>query len=94
MYVTDGAQRVRVTFKDYGFFVPIGSQGKRVRLEGKVTSRLVSKDLLQHWAEEEEGGDPAAFTEDQTMILLEATGVVMENGEELSGDQKEMMSEG
>ena len=92
MYVEDGSSRIRVTFKDYGFFVPKDAQGKRVRVRGSVNSRLVSKETLQHWAEEEPGGDPSAVLGDSTMVMLTATGVVIENGGELSEDQKEMMS--
>ena len=94
MYIEDGDARMRVTFKDYSFFVPIGSEGKRVRAEGIVSSSVVSKETLQHWAEEEEGGDPAAVTEDMTVVMLEASGVVMENGEDLSPEQQAMMTGG
>ena len=92
MYITDGQEKIRVNFKDYGFFVPKGSEEKRVKAQGIVTSQHVSKETLQHWAEEESGGDPSSIQNDSTIVMLTASGVVIEEGEELSPDQKELMS--
>jgi hypothetical protein len=93
MYVAEGGSKIRVNFKDYAFFVPKDSEGKRVRAYGVITSKLVSKETLQHWAEEEEGGDPTSIHGDSTVVMLTASGVLIENGGDLSEDQKEMMSE-
>jgi hypothetical protein len=38
----------RVTFKDYGFFVPTDSAGARVRAEGQIVIAAVDKDMVQH----------------------------------------------
>ena len=35
---------MRVTFKDYGFFVPTDSKGMKARLEGVVTIKMLSKE--------------------------------------------------
>jgi len=43
---------LRVTFKDYGFFVPKDSRGKRVRAEGIVEVKTLSKADADHLAGE------------------------------------------
>lgn len=43
---------VRVTFKDYGFFVPKDASGYKVRAEGKVKITTMSKETADHYAEE------------------------------------------
>ena len=43
---------VRVTFKDYGFFVPKDCAGYKVRAEGKVKVTTLSKETADHYAEE------------------------------------------
>jgi hypothetical protein len=52
MVLTDGKQSVRVTFKDYGFFVPTGIAGKTVIAEGVVSKKTISEDEARHQAEE------------------------------------------
>lgn len=39
---------VRVTFKDYGFFVPKDSKGMKAKLEGVVAIKTLSKDEADH----------------------------------------------
>lgn len=46
------AQGCRVTFKDYGFFVPLDSAGSRARVQGTVTSELVAASYVKHLEEE------------------------------------------
>ena len=40
---------VRVTFKDYGFFVPIDSAGSTVKIEGVVSVKELSEDRVKHY---------------------------------------------
>src|SRR5688500_14428925 len=47
-----GQSGMRVTFKDYGFFVPKDSKGQRARMEGVVAVKKLSKDEAQHLADE------------------------------------------
>jgi len=47
---TDGATSARVTFKDYGFFIPTDSGGKTVALAGKFGRKALSKADAQHYA--------------------------------------------
>ena len=46
------APGVRVTFKDYGFFVPMDAAGYAVRCEGKVKVETLSKADADHYEEE------------------------------------------
>ncbi len=48
----EGQSIVRVSFKDYGFFVPTNIGGKRVALIGEVVVREVSQDQAEHYAED------------------------------------------
>ena len=47
--VPNGAARgIRVTFKDYGFFVPTDSSGRSAKLEGVFESNVFSKHDADH----------------------------------------------
>ena len=48
----DADQSVRVTFKDYGFFVPLDAKGMKVRAEGVTTVKKLSKAEADHLEEE------------------------------------------
>ena len=65
----------RVTFKDYGFFVPIDSAGSKARVEAKVESKLLKPSLVTHM--EEEGAKFADKAADGSAreVRLVATGV-------------------
>ena len=43
---------VRVTFKDYGFFVPVDSAGAQARVEGTVKVTELSEETARHYASE------------------------------------------
>ena len=43
-----GKQAVRVTFKDYGFFVPLDSKGFKARAEGVTSIKVLSKEDVDH----------------------------------------------
>ena len=43
---------VRVTFKDYGFFVPLDSAGSQARVEGVVKVSELSEDRAKHYESE------------------------------------------
>ena len=43
---------VRVTFKGYGFFVPLDSKGMKARVEGVTTVKTLSKKDVDHLEEE------------------------------------------
>jgi len=75
MELGDGAAaRCRVTFKDYGFFVPLDSAGAKARAEGTLELRTIPAGQVQHY--EGEGGkfDKAADGSARELRLV-ATGV-------------------
>jgi len=47
-----GADTVRVTFKDYGFFIPSDSGGKTVTLAGNFSRKPLSPEQAAHLAED------------------------------------------
>ena len=57
----EGSSVVRVSFKDYGFFVPTDISGKRVMLVGEVEVRDLTPDEARHIAEDL--GEPAKTIE-------------------------------
>jgi hypothetical protein len=71
----DGTPGCRVTFKDYGFFVPTDSAGARARVQGQVEVGTLSATAVRHY--EEEGAAFAAKQADGTAreVRLVATGV-------------------
>ena len=40
---------VRVTFKDYGFFVPVNSKGMKAKAEGQFTVKTLTKEKADHY---------------------------------------------
>lgn len=94
MFVTDGTQKIRVDFKNYSFFVPWESEGKRVHVQGKVYTKLVDKNVAKHWAEDQQSPDvkPEDIKQDQLMTMVTASVVAIENGPELSKEQKDVVS--
>ncbi len=75
LVVSDGASQMRVTFKDYGFFVPTDISGK-VTLQGVVLTEELPEETAKHYAEESKGEDPDAIEGPQKVITMVATGVV------------------
>jgi len=57
----EGADSARVTFKDYGFFIPTNAGGKTVRVAGVLTRSEVSDKEARHYADDlgEAAGRPA-----------------------------------
>ncbi|HEX8616866.1 MAG TPA: DUF4920 domain-containing protein [Thermoanaerobaculia bacterium] len=73
----EGAQGVRVTFKDYAFFIPLNAKGMKVRAEGMAVVTTLSKADADHL--EEEG---AKLTRQKDGTVLEVSFVA--NGVELT----------
>jgi hypothetical protein len=70
----------RVTFKDYGFFVPLDSAGSTARVEGTVQVRVVPGAEVEHL--ESEGAKFAHKEADGTAreVRMVATGVELWRG--------------
>ena len=61
----EGKDSVRVTFKDYGFFIPLDAKGMKARAEGVTEVKTLSKAEADHLAEE---GAKLTRKEDGTAI--------------------------
>jgi hypothetical protein len=81
MTVTDENGSVtRVTFKDYGFFVPTeGAEGKDVVFSGIAKRKITDVATLRHFAEDEGKSQEEidAITEPKEEIEFVASGVVI-----------------
>lgn len=76
MTFQSGDDSVRVTFKDYGFFVPMDIPGRTVRVEGVFSIREVPVDEARHYLEDEGRTDEAmAIVEPQRTYEIVAVGV-------------------
>jgi uncharacterized protein DUF4920 len=76
MELAEGAKGagVRVTFKDYGFFVPLDSAGSAARVEGVVKVTELSESMAKHY--EAEGAQVPRGTDGKPReVQLVATGV-------------------
>ena len=67
---------MRVTFKDYGFFVPTDSGGKRVTIVGTFDRKVISEKQARHYAEDA-GQDPSQIVGERTEYSIVATSVVV-----------------
>ena len=70
-------QDIRVTFKDYGFFVPKDAGGKPVVFEGEAKFETIDVATLKHFAEDagKSQEEIDAITEPETKLTFVATGV-------------------
>lgn len=66
---SDGSLSCRVTFKDYAFFVPTNSPGKRARLVGQVSTRTLSRAHTEHL--EAEGARIASKNPDGSAVEVQ-----------------------
>lgn len=75
----DDGQTMRVTFKDYGFFVPKDIAGKTVVFEGKAFQNVTSVKDLQHYAEDagKSKAEIAKITQPERAVAFVADGVVV-----------------
>ena len=75
---TDG-QTMRVSFKDYGFFVPKNIEGKTVVLEGTAKQSVTPVAELRHYAEDagKSKAEIANITEPEKALTFVADGVIV-----------------
>jgi Domain of unknown function (DUF4920) len=75
----DDGQTMRVTFKDYGFFVPKDIAGKTIVFEGNAKTKTTSVDELRHYAEDagKSKDEIAKINEPKTELTFEANGVLV-----------------
>ncbi|MCM0042565.1 MAG: DUF4920 domain-containing protein [Algoriphagus sp.] len=70
---------MRVTFKDYGFFIPTNSQGFPITIEGVATLTETDVETLRHYAEDQgkTKEEVAAITSPKKEITFEASGALI-----------------
>lgn len=54
-----GDDVMRVTFRDYGFFVPTDSAGKIVTLAGELIKKEITTEQVEHFNKDMQGGSDA-----------------------------------
>ena len=71
-------EQMRVTFRDYGFFVPKDLAGSQVVVEGSAMKKEVSVETLRHFAQDEgkSAEEIAAITEPEWELEFVADGVM------------------
>ena len=74
-----GYPEMRVTFKDYAFFMPKDLSGKRVVVDGFAYVETTTVDVLRHYAEDAKKSpeEIAAITEPKREVSFEAAGVLI-----------------
>jgi hypothetical protein len=72
-------ETMRVTFKDYGFFVPKNSQGFPVVIEGVALKKVTDVATLKHYAEDagKSKEEIDAITAPKLEYAFEAIGVII-----------------
>jgi hypothetical protein len=72
-------QTMRVTFKDYAFFVPLNSQGYPVVIEGVASKKVTDVATLRHFAEDagKSKEEIESITEPKQEYAFEAIGVII-----------------
>ncbi|ELR70575.1 hypothetical protein C900_03556 [Fulvivirga imtechensis AK7] len=79
-----GEDNMRVTFKDYGFFVPKdGAEGKNVVMEGYAKKVTTDIETLKHFAKDagKSQEEIDAITEPKDEVTFVATGVIIKDSE-------------
>ncbi len=79
MILKDGASEVRVTFKDYGFFVPKTLADRRARVQGVVARETLSVKDARHYLKDEGASKEAIkkVTAPVESVAFVATGVAL-----------------
>jgi hypothetical protein len=74
-----GQPEMRVTFKDYAFFMPKDLTGKRVVMDGFARVEVTPVDVLRHYAEDagKSKEEIEKITEPKREVAYEASGVVI-----------------
>ncbi|MCF8368552.1 MAG: DUF4920 domain-containing protein [Bacteroidales bacterium] len=71
---------IKVTFKDYAFFIPLDSEGKTAIVEGFAKREEIPVDILRHYAEDDGKSQEEidAITQPEMAYTFEAIGVIIE----------------
>ena len=76
-----GTPEMRVTFKNYAFFMPMDIVGKTVVLDGVAAVETIPVADLRHYAEDagKSKEEIAKITEPKRELTFEAAGVLIKN---------------
>jgi hypothetical protein len=75
----EGDTMARITFKDYGFFIPTDTGGKEVTLNGTLERRQITERQARHYREDL-GEDPSGGAKAGTEYHIVATAVRIPRG--------------
>lgn len=80
MTLNAGVEEVRVSFKDYDFFVPLDSEGHQTTVSGVLYYDTLSVEQLRHYAMDANASEDsiASITEPVLTLSYEATGVYVD----------------
>lgn len=87
--VMPNGEEMRVTFKDYGFFVPSeGMEGNEALIEGMLTRTVTDVETLKHYASDagKSAEEIDAITEAKEELAFEAVGVIIYKTEETESE--------
>jgi hypothetical protein len=76
---TGSGETIRVTFKDYGFFVPKDLSGSTVFMKGTASYNVTTVEELRHYAEDAKKSkeEIEKITEPKRELVFEADGVLI-----------------
>ncbi len=82
----DNGKTMRVTFKDYGFFVPKDAAGRTAIIQGVAKIDTVDVATLKHYAEDADASQEEidAITEPEINYAFEAVGVIIKEDKSAS----------
>lgn len=80
MILTDGEHSIRVTFRDYGFFVPKDIAGTTIKAQGIIEESVLSEADARHYAEDSGASESEiqAIVGDQKEYTMVADAVFIE----------------
>ncbi|MDZ7741547.1 MAG: DUF4920 domain-containing protein [Bacteroidota bacterium] len=72
---------LKVTFRDYAYFIPLDSKGKIAYVEGFAKKELIPLETLRHYAMDEGKSkeEIAQITEPEMAYVFEASGVLLKD---------------
>lgn len=73
----EGEHSARITFKDYGFFVPTDSKGKTVTIIGELSKKVLSEEQAKHFAEDA-GKSADSISGEQVEYSIVASTVIIQ----------------
>jgi hypothetical protein len=79
MDLKNGEESIRITFKDYGFFMPIDAAGKEAIIEGVAKVEETSVGDLKEYAKDAGKSETeiASIKEPKQELVFEANGVIL-----------------